>query len=256
MPDVLTRSFCERCGTAYTLGNGPRLPGFASLPVVARGLRNLILSDDSLGDVIAQAREEHAGTLSARQLAAFERTFRFCMECRQYVCRDCWNDARGRCATCAPFPEAVVAPPTPIVRALAVAPSAPAELGIPEPAHAEPLPEPIAAEMLPEPAHAEPLPEPIAAQTDTPAVAQPAPPETLPDPYAWPFAYALPPVPGFGRSVSADRPLTPSATGRAAAAYATCPSCALPVSRAARFCRRCGIPQLEASQPEIVAAPG
>jgi len=108
MPDVLTRSFCERCGTAYTLGNGPRLPGFASLPVVARGLRNLILSDDSLGDVIAQAREEHAGTLSARQLEAFERAFRFCMGCRQYVCRDCWNDARGRCATCAPFPEAVV----------------------------------------------------------------------------------------------------------------------------------------------------
>ena len=238
MPDVLTRSFCERCGTAYTLGNGPRLPGFASLPVVARGLRNLILSDDSLGDVIAQAREEHAGTLSARQLAAFERTFRFCMECRQYVCRDCWNDARGRCATCAPFPEAVVAPPTPIVRALAVAPSAPAELGIPEPAHAEPLP------------------EPIAAQSDTPAVAQPAPPETLPDPYAWPFAYAQPPVPGFGGSVSADRPLTPSATGRAAAAYATCPSCALPVSRAARFCRRCGTPQLEAWHPEIVAASG
>ena len=298
MPDVLTRLFCERCGSAHSLetGNGHRLPGIDALPIVARGLRNFILSNDSIGDAIAQAREERAGTLSNRQLEAFERAFRFCMECRQYVCGDCWNDTRGRCATCAPFPQAVVVPPVLEVLVPAVPPDQPpepdtpelapvelpeptgTELLVAEPVVAEPLPEPISVEPVPEPVAAvfETLPEPNAAQPVTdpiltePADAEPVAepvadsgptsvthspaPETVPDPYAWPFAYSLPPAPGLGGVMVADPMVTSGLTQRAVA-YATCPSCALPVSRAARYCRRCGTPQLAATQPAVVAPP-
>jgi len=232
MPDVVSRSFCERCGTTHTLepANRRRVPGAGALPIVARGLRNFILSDDSLGDALAQARAQHADSLTARQLATFERSFCFCMECRQYVCRDCWNDARGRCATCAPFPGAVVVAPPPA-------------------SAAEPLPEPTAAEIPAEPIAAEPI-APEGGAT-SPGTLPPA--ETVADPYAWPFAYPLPPTPGFGALMpTTEAPASEFTSG--ATTYATCPSCTLALSRSARFCRRCGAPQLAARTGDVVAA--
>ena len=41
---------------------------------------------------------------TAHQLDAFHKTFNFCMTCRQYTCGNCWNEAEGRCLTCAPIP--------------------------------------------------------------------------------------------------------------------------------------------------------
>ena len=32
----------------------------------------------------------------------FHGTFRFCLECRQYTCPSCWNEAAGFCQGCAP----------------------------------------------------------------------------------------------------------------------------------------------------------
>ena len=48
-------------------------------------------------------RDEDRGVASA-QLEAFHQTFNFCMDCRQYTCTDCWNQAEGRCLSCAPMP--------------------------------------------------------------------------------------------------------------------------------------------------------
>ena len=33
----------------------------------------------------------------------------FCLSCRQYTCSDCWNTVEGRCLSCAPTPESMVA---------------------------------------------------------------------------------------------------------------------------------------------------
>ncbi len=104
MPEILTESFCERCGTRYTFETvTPRARPLTTLKVLAKGLRNYVLSDETtLDDALAAARSEERREISAQQLDAFHRTFSFCMSCRQYTCTNCWNEVEGRCLTCAP----------------------------------------------------------------------------------------------------------------------------------------------------------
>ncbi|MGC8634617.1 MAG: hypothetical protein ACP5VP_08135 [Candidatus Limnocylindrales bacterium] len=105
MTEILTESYCERCGAKFTFesraaGRGP----ISRARIVARGLRNYLTSDSSLDEALAEARREHERHASGAQLQAFHQTFNFCFSCREYVCADCWNEAAGRCRTCAPLP--------------------------------------------------------------------------------------------------------------------------------------------------------
>ncbi len=117
MSELLTESFCERCGTRYTFESGEpevrRVP-IKKARVLARGLKNFVLSDTvSLDDALAEARHDEDRGRTALQLEAFHDTFNFCMDCRQYTCRDCWNEAEGRCLSCAPTAgtlESAIAP--------------------------------------------------------------------------------------------------------------------------------------------------
>ncbi|MGP1673598.1 MAG: hypothetical protein ACTS8Z_00090, partial [Candidatus Limnocylindrales bacterium] len=104
MPEILTESFCERCGTRYTFESAaPRGARLKGLRVVSRGLKNFVLSDDtSMDEAMAAARSETDREVTSQQLDAFHKTFNFCMSCRQYTCGNCWNDADGRCLSCAP----------------------------------------------------------------------------------------------------------------------------------------------------------
>jgi hypothetical protein len=105
MPELLTESFCERCGTRYTFESAaPRGPRLKGLKVASRGLRNFVMSDDtSMDEAMAAARNEADRELTTHQLEAFHKTFNFCMECRQYTCANCWNEGEGRCLSCAPL---------------------------------------------------------------------------------------------------------------------------------------------------------
>ena len=87
MPEVLTESFCERCGTRYTFESAvPRVARLKGLRVVSRGLKNFVLSDDtSMDEAMAAARNETDREQTAQQLDAFHKTFNFCMSCRQYT---------------------------------------------------------------------------------------------------------------------------------------------------------------------------
>ena len=70
---------------------------------MSRGLKNFVLSDDSsLDEAMAAARSDTDREVTSQQLDAFHKTFNFCMSCRQYTCANCWNDAEGRCLSCAP----------------------------------------------------------------------------------------------------------------------------------------------------------
>jgi hypothetical protein len=107
MSELLTESFCERCGTRYTFESGEpetRRPSIKKARVLARGLKHFVLSDDSLETALAEGERDEDRERAALQLEAFHQTFNFCMDCRQYTCRDCWNDAEGRCLSCAPAP--------------------------------------------------------------------------------------------------------------------------------------------------------
>src|ERR1035437_1127973 len=105
MTEILTESFCERCGTRYTFEAAIRKKRrIGKLKVLSRGLKNYVLSDDaSLDEALAEARSDEQREVSGGQLDAFHQTFQFCMAGRQYTCSNCWNEAEGRCLSCAPL---------------------------------------------------------------------------------------------------------------------------------------------------------
>jgi len=105
MPEILTESFCERCGTRYTFESvAPRKTRkLGQFKTLSKGVKNWVMSDDSsLDEAMAAARSDEDRALTAHQLDAFHSTFNFCMNCRQYTCANCWNQAEGRCLSCAP----------------------------------------------------------------------------------------------------------------------------------------------------------
>jgi hypothetical protein len=103
MTEILTESFCERCGTRYTFESATRRKRMKGVRVLSRGLKNFVLSDDtSMDEAMAAARNETDREQTTHQLDAFHKTFNFCMSCRQYTCPNCWNEAEARCLTCAP----------------------------------------------------------------------------------------------------------------------------------------------------------
>jgi len=131
MPEILTESFCERCGTRYTFESAAPAKtkrGIGRFKTTAKGLKNYVMSDDtSLDEAMAAARSDDEREQTTQQLDAFHATFNFCMTCRQYTCGNCWNEAEGRCLTCAPhlgheimpapFPELPVVAAAPILEA-------------------------------------------------------------------------------------------------------------------------------------------
>jgi hypothetical protein len=106
MTEILTESFCERCGTRYTFESAaPRRSRLGRVRTASKGLRNFVMQDEStFSEAMADARSEEERSATAHQLDAFHKTFNFCMTCRQYTCANCWNTAEGRCLTCSPIP--------------------------------------------------------------------------------------------------------------------------------------------------------
>ena len=113
--ELLTESFCERCGTRFAFGEPPKKPArLGRLKLLSRGLKSYVLSDEaSLADALVEAKTEDERRTIRRQLESFQNTFNFCLDCRQYVCTSCWNDPVGRCVECAP--RVATAMPAPVV---------------------------------------------------------------------------------------------------------------------------------------------
>jgi hypothetical protein len=140
MTEILTESFCERCGTRYTFETAaPKRSRLGRVRVATKGLRNYVMQDESsFSEAMADARSDEERSATTHQLDAFHKTFNFCMTCRQYTCGNCWNTAEGRCLTCSPLPE--VEPPSAVL-AEAVVAEAPEETEPPVAAEDEAWPE-------------------------------------------------------------------------------------------------------------------
>lgn len=102
MTELLTESFCERCGTRYELGTPEPMTRSRKTRGLVTGLRSFIMSTESLQDSIGDAMRAEEESLASRQIDAFQDTFNFCLDCRRYTCMKCWNDDEGRCRTCMP----------------------------------------------------------------------------------------------------------------------------------------------------------
>ncbi|MGZ6255391.1 MAG: hypothetical protein ACXWMB_00055 [Candidatus Limnocylindria bacterium] len=191
MLDTLTESFCERCGTRYEFEAPEKLTPMRKTRGVITGLKNYIMSQDSLSDSVGDAMRSQAEVLASRQLDAFHSSFSFCIDCRQYTCTNCWNDAAGRCQSCQPLVEGTAtwiqpvdgneqdATAWPASDLTALAPLLLASQ--PEPvAEPEPEPEPMILEEVPEPEpvmEAAPVVEPVVEPEPEPVVI-----EALPEP--------------------------------------------------------------------------
>jgi ribosomal protein L40E len=207
MPDALTESFCERCGTRYEFAAPTRLSPLRKTRGLVGGLRNYVMGHDSLGESMDDAMRAEEEVLAAKQLEAFHSSFNFCINCRQYTCLTCWNEEAGRCQTCAPLPEAGDGHMTfvPDLAAEAAAAEWPMEAmlaevqAVPEPEpELEPEPVPIfepepwlvvAGKPEPEPvAEPEPIvePEPVAEPEPEPVLAAAPEPEPEPEPIVEP----------------------------------------------------------------------
>ncbi len=122
MTEILTESFCERCGTRYTFETArPQNSRLGRARTLTKGLRNFVLSDDPLSVAMADARGEEERAATALQLDAFHKTFNFCLSCRQYTCSNCWNAEEGRCLSCSPRPDTVPIEPVEAVDSAAIA---------------------------------------------------------------------------------------------------------------------------------------
>jgi hypothetical protein len=104
MPETLTESFCERCGTRYEFQAPTRLNPLRKTRGLVSGFKNYLLSQDALSDSIGDAMRVEEQDLASAQLEAFHAAFNFCINCRQYACNNCWNEDAGRCRTCVPIP--------------------------------------------------------------------------------------------------------------------------------------------------------
>jgi hypothetical protein len=100
--ELLSESFCERCGTRYELGTAEPMTRTRKTRGLVSGLRQFIMSTDSLEDSIGDAMRAEEEQLAARQIDAFQEAFNFCLDCRRYTCVSCWNDDAGRCRSCMP----------------------------------------------------------------------------------------------------------------------------------------------------------
>jgi hypothetical protein len=125
MTEILTESFCERCGTRYTFESARPRTKLKGVKVLSRGLKNFVMSDEtSMDEAMAAARSETDRELTTNQLDAFHKTFNFCMSCRQYTCPNCWNEAEARCLTCAPhLGQEIMPAPFPDMPAASVTPA-------------------------------------------------------------------------------------------------------------------------------------
>jgi hypothetical protein len=92
---------CERCKTRFVLppsrrrlGLGGRLK--ASGMAVSRTLR----FHEGLGSTYDGARRQLLAKMDDDAYQSFVQSFKFCHECRQFVCSECWSASRKTCLGC------------------------------------------------------------------------------------------------------------------------------------------------------------
>jgi hypothetical protein len=71
MPETLTESYCERCGTRYEFAAPTKMTPMRKTRGLISGFRNYILSQDTLSDAVNDALRSQEEQLASKQLDAF-----------------------------------------------------------------------------------------------------------------------------------------------------------------------------------------
>ena len=98
---ALIQYACERCKTRFVLPPSSRklsIPGkFRALSI---GLGRFFRYHEGVAAGYDTARRQLLAKMDAEAYQSFVQSFRFCHECRQFVCNECWSTSRRSCLTC------------------------------------------------------------------------------------------------------------------------------------------------------------
>jgi hypothetical protein len=99
-PDLIQYA-CERCKTRFVLP-----PSSRSLSIVGKarafgtGVGRTLRYRERFGAGYKAAQRSLLAKMDDKACRSFVQSFRFCHECRQFVCNECWSDSRRSCLTC------------------------------------------------------------------------------------------------------------------------------------------------------------
>ncbi|MFI5260136.1 MAG: hypothetical protein ACHQ01_11120, partial [Candidatus Limnocylindrales bacterium] len=92
---------CERCKTRFVLPPSSRKLGLGGkLRAFAMGAGRTFRYNEGLGAGYDTARQQLLAKVDDAAYQSFVQSFRFCHECRQFVCNECWSTSRRSCLTC------------------------------------------------------------------------------------------------------------------------------------------------------------
>jgi hypothetical protein len=130
---ALIQYACERCKTRFVLPPSRRkLSLGGKLRSLSMGLNRTFRYHEGLGSSYDTARRQLLAKMDDEAYQSFVQSFRFCHECRQFVCNECWSTSRRSCLTCVAKSMTGTARPRP--------PFAPTGPEIPRPVAAAALP--------------------------------------------------------------------------------------------------------------------
>jgi outer membrane biosynthesis protein TonB len=99
-PDLIQYA-CERCKTRFVLPPSSRRLGIVGKArAFGTGLGRTLRYREGLGAGYEAAQRNQLAKVDDKAYQSFVQSFRFCHECRQFVCNDCWSDSRRSCLTC------------------------------------------------------------------------------------------------------------------------------------------------------------
>ncbi len=98
---ALIQYACERCKTRFVLPPSSRKLSIAGkLRAFSIGVGRTFRHHEGLGASYESSRRQLLAKMDDEAYQAFVQSFRFCHECRQFVCNECWSTSRRSCLTC------------------------------------------------------------------------------------------------------------------------------------------------------------
>jgi hypothetical protein len=98
---ALIQYACERCKTRFVLPPSSRGLSIAGkLRAFSMSVGRSFKLHEGLGAGYDTARRQLLAKMDDEAYQSFVQSFRFCHECRQFVCNECWSTSRRSCLTC------------------------------------------------------------------------------------------------------------------------------------------------------------
>jgi hypothetical protein len=98
---ALIQYACERCKTRFVLPPSRRQLGFGRrLKAAGMALSRTVRYHEGLGATYDGARRQLLAKMDDDAYQSFVQSFKFCHECRQFVCGECWSASRKTCLGC------------------------------------------------------------------------------------------------------------------------------------------------------------